>query len=203
MRLGPVLALGLFGFLGAATAKADTMQPVQGQGGGVSGSGVLTASDNGDGSYTIVSLSGTGVFGLLGYHVFNGNDNLLFPSRSTVLDGSGFSFEDSDGDTPYDVNLYATGSGTYAAHVLDLDPDGQATNPDPAVTFQLGSPTTANPALHRALLQMADAAPNTVSFAFSFAPATDPTAVTPEPGSFALLGTGFLALAGLVQRRRV
>lgn len=41
---------------------------------------------------------------------------------------------------------------------------------------------------------------NNVPLEFSLSPAA--TAVTPEPTSIALLGTGFLGLAGLVRRRR-
>jgi len=61
------LSLALSGLLLLpAAAQADTFNfNAIGSGGGFSGSGVLTASNNGDGSYTINAMSGSSITGLI------------------------------------------------------------------------------------------------------------------------------------------
>ena len=201
MRFGPVFAFGLLGFLGVS-AKADTLQPVTVTGNGFGGSGTLYATDNQNGSYTITGVTGSGFERLFAVGGFRGNDNLLFPGTDRSLDGNGFSFLDTQDDTTYQVRIYSVGPDAYALQALDID----NIETDGSITFSLDNPTSMTPAVHQALLRMSNETPITSAFAFSFAPNTDtgtpPATVTPEPSSFALLGTGFLGVAGLVSRRR-
>lgn len=187
MRLGLVVVAGLLCPL--ALAKAEGIAtPVSGSGGGVSGTGTLVTLSNGNGSYTITSITGTGVTGLINPDGFGTNDNLLFPdSASGLVDQNGFSFTDVMGDTGYDVNLVSDGlaDGNYLINLTDTDGDTQQI---PAGSFVI-DPVTA------------DATGNVREFSFSFASVADAAAVTPEPSSIALLGTGLLGVAGLLKRR--
>src|ERR1700710_1713434 len=79
------------------TAHADGYT-ASGSGGGYSGSGTLTATDEGGGTYLITGMSGTGLVSMFDAGGFNGNDNLLFPSASQYVDTAGFSFTVSNGE---------------------------------------------------------------------------------------------------------
>ena len=100
MRLWAALVLGLGLSVGA---KADTTYGTGGSIDGFSGSGTLYAVNNGtsDGSYTILGIGGPGVTGLIAPEGFNSTDNQLLPSSSPSLNGNGFAFTDSMGDTTF------------------------------------------------------------------------------------------------------
>jgi PEP-CTERM motif len=121
-----------------AIAHADTFDfSAAGSGGGFSGSGSFVATNDGDGSYTITAISGTGIVSLIPVNGFGGNDNLLFPLSASVVDTSGFAFTDLVGDTAFDVDIKANGSGGYEAYLVDSD---QFTETIP-VTFSLTNTT--------------------------------------------------------------
>ncbi len=106
----------------APVAHADTFNFVaSGTGGGFSGAGTFTATSNGDGSFTIDSISGTGITGLIPPGGFEGNDNLLFPVGPSLFDTKGFAFNDTQGDTSFQVDIHSTGPGMYDASFLDSD----------------------------------------------------------------------------------
>jgi hypothetical protein len=134
-----------------------------GSGGGFSGSGELTASPNGDGSYTITGITGSEVVNLIDQDAFFSNDNLLFPAGMRLLDVNGFAFTDVLGGLSYSVNIFSTVSGYEA---ITLDSDGDFTDTPVAFTLSGGS------------------------------------AVTPEPSSVLLLGSGLGGFASLLRRRR-
>ncbi|WP_213807217.1 PEP-CTERM sorting domain-containing protein [Granulicella sp. dw_53] len=151
MRLS-FLSLALSGLLLLpAAAQADTFNfNAIGSGGGFSGSGVLTASNNGDGSYTINAMSGSGITGLIAADGFFGNDNLLFPTASRLLDVNGFAFTQVLAGVTYSVNIFSTVAG-YEAISLGSDGDFEdapvtftltntsAVAPEPSSLFLLGS----------------------------------------------------------------
>ena len=115
------LVAGLLVGSAAVAAQAESFDfTASGSAGGFSGSGVLTTSANSDGSYTISSITGPGVTGLLPVQSFGNNDNLLFPGSDSLVDAGGFSFADVMGNTAYRINLYSTAGG-YAVHLLDSD----------------------------------------------------------------------------------
>jgi hypothetical protein len=102
-------------------AHADTIDfTISGSAGGFGGSGVLTTTLDGSGSYLITGITATGVTGLIAPGGFNGNDNLLFPSDPLVFDSNGFSFSATDGSDQFDVNVFSNGTG-YSAFFRDQD----------------------------------------------------------------------------------
>ncbi len=178
-----------------AVAHANPIYPIIGGAGGFSGSGTLTASANGDGSYTIVGITGTGVTGLINAGGFNSNDNKLFPGTSNLLDGSGFSFTDSMGNTDFEINIASNGAGSYFLYLFDSD-GYSVTLP---VDLTLDSATT-QPLVRSnrfAFFNHQPSAPVTQDFTFSF----DTLPQTPEPSSIMFLGTGLAAVAGVARRR--
>ena len=117
-----LLSLALAGaFALPVAAHADTFNfSATGSGGGVIGSGSLTATNNANGSYTITGISGTGITGLIQPLGFNNNDNLLFPNSSNLVDSQGFAFTDFMGDTSFRVDIFENASG-YQAFLIDSD----------------------------------------------------------------------------------
>ena len=102
-------------------AHADTVNfTISGSADGFSGSGVLTTTLDGSGSYLITGITADGVTGLIAPGGFNGNDNLLFPSDPLVFDSNGFSFSAANGPDQFDVNVFSNGTG-YSAFFRDED----------------------------------------------------------------------------------
>ncbi len=181
----PVLSL-LLALPLVSNAYADNFS---GSGGGFSGSGTLTGTGNGDGSYTITDVSGSGFGTLFAPGGYQQNDNQLFPGAPSLVDGQGFAFTYTEGDTNFDVDIFSVRSGAYTADYTDLDSNLLSSI---GVTFTL----TATPQMEG--LFLSNASPATESFAFSFGAASS---VTPEPASLFLLGTGALGLLGSLRRR--
>jgi hypothetical protein len=142
-------SIALLGAFAAATvAHADTFNYLAtGTAGGFSGSGTLTATSLGAGSYLITGITGTDVTGLIAPAGFNGNDNLLFPTSANQLDGKGFAFTAVLGGDRFNVDIYNSGSG-YFAFLQDQDNFQQtlpvsfalsATTPEPSSLILLGT----------------------------------------------------------------
>ena len=94
-----------------AAAKADTFKfSVTAPSGGFSGTGLLSAASNGDGSFTINGISGTGITALLPMGAA-GNDNQLFPSNTRLLDVNGFAFTGLISGVSSTINIFSTVSG--------------------------------------------------------------------------------------------
>ena len=105
-----------------AAAHADTFDfAATGGGNGFSGIGSFVTTNQGNGSYLITDISGTGITSLIPVPDYGGNDNLLFPDNATKLDNSGFSFNDQMGNTKFQVNIYSDAPGSYQTVLLDSD----------------------------------------------------------------------------------
>jgi len=125
----------------SASAHADTFNfSAVGSSGPFSGSGTLTASPQGGGEYLISDITGTGVTGLIAPGGFHGNDNLLFPAATPILDSQGFSFTEVNGPDHFDVNIFNNGSGYFAY----LDDEDNFTQTVP-VSFSLATAATPEP----------------------------------------------------------
>lgn len=119
MRLRPLFT-ALFALSLGIAAHADTFNyTLNGGASGFSGTGTLTATSTGtNGAYLVTAITGTGVTGLIAPGAFNGNDNLLFPTATSLFDAKGLAFTDQNSNGVFRVDLYATG-GNYYAFVTD------------------------------------------------------------------------------------
>jgi hypothetical protein len=115
---------------------------------GASITGILMATNNGNGSDTITSASGTSIIGLMSQDQFDNNDNLLFPNAPSQLDSEGFALAGDIYDTDFFADIFSTGAGTYDAYFLDDGHTGtipisftmsKATTPEPGSLFLLGT----------------------------------------------------------------
>jgi hypothetical protein len=122
MRKLYVLFTLLAGLAFANSAHADSITfNVAGSAYGLSGSGILSASEIGSTNvYSITGLTGTGVTGLIAPMGFKLNDNLLYLGGANLLDASGFSFTDDNAFGDFDVNIFDL-NGDYFADILDTD----------------------------------------------------------------------------------
>lgn len=134
----------------AAPALADTFS-FSYSAPSITTSGTLQATDQGNGQFLITSIQGSqngmDIASLDGANVFGSNDDLFFPSGSTVVDFSGFSFTTTDG-TQY--NIYSsdgyirestTGYDDGANGSLSVTPT--TPTPEPSALVLLGSGTLA------------------------------------------------------------
>jgi hypothetical protein len=86
---------------------------------GASSVGFLTTMDNGDGSETITSVTGTDISGVLQPGQLNNNDNLLFPDATSLLDSRGLAFTGVIYGSDFLADIFSTGGGNYALYFLD------------------------------------------------------------------------------------
>jgi hypothetical protein len=150
---------------------------------------LTTAAGGGSNGDTLTYLSGasTGGDGI--------NDDLFQFQGTTTLTNGSYNFEHDDG-----LILYLTGNGLTNDAVIDAP-----------------GPTSAEATAFTVCASGCSATAGTYSFTLDYAEVDGPPAellaalpltgpppsVTPEPSSLALMGTGVLALAGMVRRRFV
>lgn len=136
-----LLALAAFSLaLLPCTARADNFN-FSASALGYSTSGVLTATNNGDGSFTVSGITATGIVGLIAANdPFFGNDNLIFPGNTRLVDVNGLGFVENIGGQLYSVDLYST---LNSFQVLVLDPSG---NLDfDTASFSVSTPANVTP----------------------------------------------------------
>ncbi len=90
---------------------------------GVNASGVLTATDQGDGKFQVTDIvgerNGASISNLIPSGLFN-NDNLIFPSQSSVVDSQGFAYQAGN-----NVSVFSSNSGYKD---FSLNPDRTTTS---------------------------------------------------------------------------
>jgi hypothetical protein len=106
--------------LGIATARAATYDwtytaPSPSLGGAfLTGSGTITTGASSDGGFVADGLTGkldgSVITGLIAAGGFEGNDNIVFPTGSTVLSLDGLAFGDAAGDKVDIFSFFAQGS---------------------------------------------------------------------------------------------
>lgn len=130
---------------------------------GATTTGVLTATNNSDGSFTVTAITGMNISGLVAAgNPFFGNDNFIIPGNARQLDVNGLAFKETISGQLYSLDIYSTQLGY---QVLALDSGNN-------ITF------------------------DTASFSVRSA-----VAVTPEPSSLLLLGTGLIGAVTAMRRR--
>ncbi len=84
-------------------------------------SGTLVANPTANaGEYSVSSMSGSTISGLIigGFH---GSDDLLYPSATSLFDGSGISFYEQNPFGVYQVNVYSTAPAQYSAFYNEIN----------------------------------------------------------------------------------
>jgi len=147
---------------GAATVVFDFSYSGNLQGNAISGSGTISATDNGDGSFTAISGSGTsteaGALTLLAAGSYTNNlaptvvltsDNLLFPSATPTLDSDGLVFQGSSpplaSNSVY-INIFGNGAGYAYFNNYDAFPNSNDYYAAGTNDFQLAVSETPLPA---------------------------------------------------------
>jgi hypothetical protein len=178
MKSLPAFSLALMGLLlSGASAKADDL------------------------SFTINPLTQSVVAGdttpLLFYAAVTDTDSL--GSTPLNLDGDAFNIVSEPASLPGNDLLDDT--GFWSNFSVTMDPQTSISD-QLLLAVTISDPTTA-PGLYEGTFQILDENSNelgTADFAFTV---TSASSVIPEPSSFLLLGSGLLALAGMVRRKAV
>ena len=110
-------------------------------------SGRLTSGSTSSDPYLISSITGPGVVNLIGLGGYNGNDDLVYPTASDRLGGSGFAFIDAMGFDRFDIDIFEKGS-VYFTQLADEDDVAETTpilialsavTPEPSGLILLGT----------------------------------------------------------------
>jgi hypothetical protein len=176
-RILGILSVVVLSLVVARPASAQTTFDLTWSGPYGSGNAVLTATNEGGGTYNVTAISGTqGAFSLTGLTGYGGADNDIFPaavSPSGIVDFAGLGFTDST-DTSFNI-FYSTGQdGLLNDTYYECNSTIATTCSGSNVTF--GVPLTSI--------------------------SVSQVSATPEPSSTILFSTGLLAFVLLALKKR-
>ncbi len=100
-------------FTAAAHADSFTVN-FSANGGSIAGTAIILATPNGGNSFLAYNITGPDIGPIIGVNGINGNDNIIFPNPTDLVDTHGIGFYYNDLGTLLNVDVYENANGFFA-----------------------------------------------------------------------------------------